>query len=83
MINKFDENLNTSLSYISEFDLEADEDELDKSFNSCDSENSVEQVEIFEKKNKKNILEDDEEHNTKLEKEWKDIQELLLNKNSS
>jgi hypothetical protein len=83
MINKFDENLNTSLSYISEFDLEADEDELDKSFNSCDSENSVERIEIFEKNNKKNIYEDDEEHNTKLEKEWNDIQELLLNKNSS
>ena len=83
MINKFDENLNSSLSYISEFDLEGEENELDNSFNSCDSEHNVEQIEIFNKNNKKNILEEDEEHNTKLEKEWNDIQELLLNKNSS
>lgn len=83
MINKFDENLNSSLSYISEFDLEGDENEFDNSFNSCGSEHSVEQIEIFHKNNKKIILEEDEEHNKKLEKEWNDIQELLLNKNSS
>ena len=85
MINKFDENLNSSLSYISEFDLEQEENESEKSFNSLDNDDSVEQIEIFEKKSKKNIVdkEEDEEHRSKLEKEWKDIQELLLNKISS
>ena len=81
MINKFDENLNTSLSFISEFDLEDEENEKDNSFNSLDNDESVEQIEIYNK-NKKIIsfVEKDEEHNNKLEKEWNDIQELLLNK---
>ena len=85
MINKFDENLNSSLSFISEFDLEDDEKETDNSFNSMDNDNNVEEIHIFEKNNKKNIIDkdEDEEHNTKLEKEWNDIQQLLLNKNSS
>ena len=89
MIDKFDENLNTSLSFISEFDLEEEDDkEKDNSFNSLDNDNSVEveHIEILEKNCKKNLNdeEDDEEHNTKLEKEWEDIQELLLNnKNKS
>ena len=85
MINKFDENLNSSLSYISEFDLEKEENELDSSFNSLDNDDSVEQEEIFEKNNKKNLAdkEEDEAYNTKLEKDWNDIQELLLNKESS
>ena len=39
---------------------------------------------VSNKNNEKiSILEDDEEHKTKLEKEWEDIQDLLLNKNSS
>ena len=44
----------------------------------------MEQIDIFEKNNKKNIVDkdDDEEHNIKLEKEWNDIQEFLLNNNS-
>ena len=81
MINKFDENLNTSLSFISEFDLEDEEIEKDNSFNSIDNDESVEQIEIYDKNKKRiSIVEDDEEHNTKLEKEWNDIQELLLKK---
>ena len=84
MINKFDENLNTSLSFISEFDLEDDKNEKDNSFNSLDNDGSVEEVDILDKNNKRiSIIEDEEEHNTKLEKEWNDIQELLLNKTSS
>jgi hypothetical protein len=84
MINKFDENLNTSLSFISEFDLEDDKNEKDNSFNSLDNDGSVEEVDVFDKNNKRiSIIEDEEEHNTKLEKEWNDIQELLLNKTSS
>jgi len=54
MINKFDENLNSSLSFISEFNLEEDEKEFDSSFNSCVNDNSVEQIEIFDKNKKKN-----------------------------
>ena len=87
MIDKYDENLNTSLSFISEFDLEEEDDKkVDNSFDSLDNDNSVEQIEISKKnpKNKINDEEDDEEHNFKLEKEWEDIQELLLNnKNKS
>ena len=86
MINKFDENLNSSLSFISEFDLEEDEKENNNSFNSIDDDNSAEEFDILKKNNKQNLIDkndDDEEHNTKLEKEWNDIQKLLLNKNNS
>ena len=83
MINKYDENLNSSLSFISEFDLE-EEKEKEDSFNSLDNDNSIEQIDIIEKNNNKIPFDkDDEEYNSKLEKEWEDIQDLLLNKNSS
>ena len=83
MINKYDENLNSSLSYISEFDLEEDFNEKDDSFNSLDNDNSVEQIEISNKKSKKkSFSKEDEEHNNQLEEEWNAIKELLLNKNS-
>ena len=49
MINKYDEDLNSSLSYISEFDLENDENNNDNSFDSCFDENSVEEIDIIEK----------------------------------
>ena len=82
MINKFDENLDSSLSFISEFNLEEDEKEFNSSFSSCDNENSVEQIQILDK-NKKKILDEkeEEEHRSKLEQDWNDIQNLLLNKN--
>ena len=84
MVNKFDENLNSSLSYISEFDLEEDEKGMNSSFNSLDNDISVEESDILIKKRirKKILLDSDDEkkHNKKLEKEWKDIQELLLKK---
>ena len=85
MINKYEEKLNSSLSFISEFDLEEDEKEKGDSFDSLDNVNSVEESEIFIKNNKKiiDLDDDDEEQNKKLEKEWSDIQELLLNKNNS
>ena len=79
MINKFDENLNTSLSFISEFDLEDDEKEND-SFNSSDNESCIEEIEI--KKNKKMLVEN-EEFYFELDKEWDDIREELLNKESN
>ena len=85
MINKYNENLNASLSFISEFDLEEDnEKECNSSFNSLDNDDSVEQVEILNKNNGKiSSIQDDEEYNSKLEKEWEDIKEFLMNKNSS
>ena len=82
MINKFDENLNSSLSFISEFDLEEDEKEFDNSFNSSENDNSVEQIDIKEKNIKKTQAEKDEEE-INLENEWNDIQELILNKKLS
>ena len=85
MINKYDENLNTSLSFISEFDLEEDEKEKNSSFESCDSNNSTEQIKIL--KNSRNCkrysIEEDIENEIQLENEWKDIQELLLKKKIS
>ena len=49
MLNKYDEDLNSSLSFISEFDLENEENDEDNSFNSSFDENSVEEVEIIKK----------------------------------
>ena len=75
--------MNSSLSYISEFDLEEDFIEKDDSFNSSDNDNSVEQIDISNKKSKKKSFnKEDEEHNNQLEEEWNAIKELLLNKNS-
>ena len=87
MINKYDENLNSSLSFISEFDLEDDENKLSESFNSCGNEDSdIEQIEI-KKSSKisenKEIDDDNEEYNKKVEKEWNDIEEFLLSKKKS
>ena len=47
MLNKYDEDLNSSLSFISEFDLENEEN--DNSFNSSFDDNSVEVIEITSK----------------------------------
>ena len=81
MINKYDENLNDSLSFISDFDLEEDKNKLNDSFSSCDNnENSMEQIEIKTKTNK--INNDNEKYDFELEKEWNDIKELLLKKDS-
>ena len=52
MINKYDEDLNSSLSYISEFDLENDENDNNNSFDSCFDENSVEEIDIIKKEKK-------------------------------
>ena len=82
MINKYDENLNSSLSFISDFDLEEDEEnQIDESFNSCENDDSeIEQIEI--KNSSKQVFRDniDEENDVKLEKDWNDIQNFLLNK---
>ena len=44
-------------------------------------ENSIEQIEIKTRTN--NIYNENEEFDFELEKEWNDIQDLLLNKDSS
>ena len=82
MINKYNEQLNTSLSFISEFDLEDDENEKDKTFSSINNDDDVEQVDIYNKNRNKISFDKDDEENEKLEKDWKDIKELLLNKNA-
>jgi len=85
MINKYDEYLNSSLSFISEFDLEKEEDDenkFDDSFDSCCHDDSeIEQIEI-QNVNRGIVKDknDDEENDVKLEKEWDDIQNFLLNK---
>ena len=82
MINKYDEYLNKSLSFISKFDLEEDENKLSNSFSSCEnSDNDIEQIEIKRKSNNKILPEIDDDNNIKLEKEWEDIKNYLLNKN--
>ena len=78
MINKYEEKLNSSLSFISEFDLEDDENEKDKTFSSIDNDDDVEQVDIYNKNKRKISFDKDDEENEKLEKDWKDIKELLL-----
>ncbi len=81
MINKYDENLDSSLGFISEFDLEENEENnLNESFDSSNNEENLEeQIEI---KTQTKLLHacEDKEDNLKLEKEWNDITELLLNK---
>ena len=78
MINKYDESLDSSLSFISEFDLESKENNFGNSFCSSSNEESCEQFEI--KTITKDLTDKDKEYNLKLEKEWNDIQELLLGK---
>lgn len=85
MINKYNENLNSSLSFISDFNLEGNENELNDSFNSSDDDfKDIEQIEI-KSKSSKNLYNRkfDDEINIELEKEWKDIKDILLNKRLS
>lgn len=80
MINKFDEKLYTSLSFISEFDLESDSKEND-SFNSIQNDSCIEEIEI---KTNEKILDniDREIFDFEFDKEWEHIQDELLNKES-
>ena len=80
MINKYEENINTNLSFISNFDLE-DIYIDNNSFNSEEDDN--ENYEIIENKtktNKKvvNYRSNDDEVNDKLEKDFLDIKNFLL-----
>ena len=84
MVNKYDEKLNNSLSFISDFDLEEDL-KVNDSFNSCDNDNScIEEIEIKTKTNKKIIDNvNNNEYDIEFEKEWDDIQKILLKNKSS
>ena len=85
MINKYEEDFNTSLDYISDFDLEKDDD---KSFSSFESENdendddSFEKIEIKTKYNKKiesYKISDDDEVNDQLNKDFINIKKFIMN----
>ena len=81
MIKKFDENLNSSLSFISDFDLEEEnEKSLNESFISSDEENNCEEQIEIKVSTKKLFIYDDEENDEEFENDWKDIKESLLSK---
>ena len=83
MVNKFDENLNSSLSYISKFDLEEDVKNLSESFNSSNNDESCEEQIEIKSSSKRVSVKFDEENDEKFDKEWNDIKNLLLNKDLS
>ena len=77
MIHKYEENLNSSLSFISEFDLENDnENKNNSSFNSEDDDDSVEKIEINKNKMEKRYEED--EFDVKLDQDFIEIKKKLL-----
>ena len=82
MVNKYDENLNSSLSFISNFDLENSNNENNNSFDSENDDDSLDKIEI---KNKyKKIIkkkEDENEINDELNKEFLDIKKMVLGVN--
>ncbi len=84
MIDKYDENLKTNLSFISDFDLEEEsKSSLNDSFNSMDSKiNCEEQIEIISS-SRQILLFDDEEIDIQLNNEWNDIKKILLDKELS
>ena len=84
-INKFDE-LNESLSNISNFDLEEEEENNSSSFNSSedkDEDDDSGNLEVIKKKSKiKYDCKDKNEYEIKLDKEFEEIKrELLKGKN--
>ena len=89
MINKYHEN--DSLSFISEFDLEEDDTKQNDSFSSCENDdNSIEEIQIVSKSHKriscdyiyqkKEEEEVEDEIDLDLEREWKEIKDMILNK---
>ena len=90
MLNKYEEDLNSSLSYISDFDLEKEKNnDNDNSFNSefDDDSSENEEIEIKSKNkilinnNKINNKEDENEIKIQLDKDFFEIKDLLLNNN--
>ena len=87
MVNKYHES--DSLSFISEFDLEEDETKQNDSFSSCENDdNSIEEIQIMSKSHKRISCdyiyqkkeEVEDEFDLDLEKDWKEIKDLILNK---
>ena len=86
MINKYDENLDQSLSFISDFNLEEDEKELNDSFKSSsdNDNNDIEKIEIKVKSTKNVCVHKfDDENDPEFEKEFEDIKNFLLTKRLS
>ena len=84
MINKYEENINSNLSFISNFDLEDVYNEHNNSFNS-EEEDDNDNFEIVVNPriiNTKvlNTVDDDDELNDKLNKDFLDIKRLVLGK---
>ena len=80
MINKYEEDLNKSLSFISEFDLEQDEKEEDSSFNSelDEDDDTIEKVDINIKYRNIRIKNNDENNiDIKLNNDFNEIKKLL------
>ena len=80
MIEKYKENYNEDLSFISDFDLEEEPKDLNDSFNSNDSNITCEEKIEIKSSNRKLFLFDDEDYDIQLEKEWNDIKKSLLDK---
>ena len=87
MVNKYHES--DSLSFISEFDLEEDDTKQNDSFSSCENDdNSIEEIQIVSKSHKRISCdyiyqkkdEDEDEFDLDLEKDWKEIKDMILNK---
>ena len=84
MINKFEEDINTNLSFISNFDLEDIYNENNRSFNSEEEEDDNDNFEIIAntRKIKKVVsnIDNDDEVNDKLNKDFLDIKRLIFGK---
>ena len=83
-INKYDE-LNKSLSNISNFDLEKEEENVSNnlSFNSLEYDDEFDVLDIIIQKNKnKNNNEKNQEYELELDKEFEEIKNEILNEKS-
>ena len=83
MINKYEEDFNTSLNNISDFDLEQDNED-NNSFNSEMDDDTSEIIDIKSKSNTKFVNSINSNNSVKdiLDKDFIEIKELLLNKNA-
>ena len=83
MINRYEEDFNTSLNNISDFDLEQDNEDKN-SFNSEMDDGTSEIIDIKSKSNTKFVNNINSNNSVKdiLDKDFIEIKELLLNKNA-
>ena len=82
MVHKFDEDINQSWSFISEFDLDKEEKESDDSFDSSNNNDELCEEIIYIEKNK-NLKKPTEDKDIDIEsdKEWNDVKNYILNRN--